>query len=127
MKQLSEFQKALVSSVLEDFADIPAEDEIDLTFSPEFEERAQSLISRTGSRLWRATNTTLRRIVLIAAIIALLSATAMALPPVREAILDFFLTDRVTEYGITFDPEEAAAAPRELLTPCAPQLGPGGL
>lgn len=126
MKQLSEFQKALVSSVLEDFADIPAEDGIDLTFSPEFEERARRLISRSDSRLWRATNITLRRIVLVAAIIALLSATAMALPPVREAILDFFLTDRVTEYGITFDPEEAAAAPRELLTPCAPTWVPEG-
>lgn len=124
MKQLSEFQKALVTSVLEDFSDIPAEEEIDLTFSPEFESRAESLISRTDSRLWRATNTTLKRIILIAAVIAMLAATAMAVPPVREAILDYFLTDRGSTYGITFDPEEAANAPGELLTAYAPAWVP---
>lgn len=124
MKQLSEFQKALVTSILEDFSDIPTEEEIDLTFSPGFEERAQTLISRTDSRLWRATNTTLKRIILIAAVIAMLAATAMAVPPVREAILDYFLTDRGSTYGITFDPNEAANAPRELLTAYAPAWVP---
>lgn len=126
MKQLSEFQRALLDAVLEDYADIPAEEEIDLTFSPEFESRAQTLISRTDSRLWRATNTALKRILLIAAVIATLAATAFAVPPIREAILDYFLTDRDSYYGITFDPDEAADAPRELQTAYAPYWVPDG-
>lgn len=85
-----------------------------------------SLISRTDSRLWRATNTTLKRILLIAAVIATLAATAFAVPPIREAILDYFLTDHDTYYGITFDPDEAADAPRELQTAYAPTWAPEG-
>lgn len=126
MKQLSEFQKALLDAALEDYADIPAEEEIDLTISPEFDSRARKLISQTDSRLWRATNTTLKRVILIAAVIALLSATAIAVPPIREAILDYFITDHDTDYGITFDPDEAADAPREMQTAYAPTWIPEG-
>lgn len=37
--KLTPFQQALVTAVLEDYTDIPPEDEIELVFSPEFEAR----------------------------------------------------------------------------------------
>ena len=110
-RPLSEFQRALLNATLEDFSDVPEEGDIDLTPSPKFQAEAAALIRRTQRSHWRYTNTTLKRAILIAAVIAMLATSVLAIPAVREAVIEFLFPDHSTHYGITFDPDEAASAP----------------
>ena len=57
---------------------------------------------------------------------AMLATTAMAIPSVREAIIDFFFTNHSEYYGITFDPNEAANAPAEIVDVYGPTYIPDG-
>jgi hypothetical protein len=53
--------------------------------------------------------------ILIAAIItALLTFSALAIPVVRDALIRFFLSEQTDHYGITFDPQQVATAPKEI-------------
>lgn len=125
-RKLSDFEAALQESVLEEFRDVPAEDEIDLHPSPEFEANAVALIRKTNRTGWYYVNTTLKRAILIAAIIGALVTTAFAVPAIREALIDFFLVDKGTHYDITFDPEEAAKAPKQIEKVYGPTYIPDG-
>lgn len=126
-QKLTTFEQALLDASLEDFADIPDnEDEIDVTFSPAFTEKAEKLVRNTQRKTWRYVNTTMKRLVVAAIIAALLATTAMAIPAVRDAIIKFFLHDEGTHYAVTFDPEQAANAPECIKTVYAPTYIPDG-
>ena len=111
-KKLSDFQSALLQTVLDDYADIPEEAQIELELSPQLQAKAKELIHHPGRYSHRLT---LRRILIIAAILSILATTALAIPSVREAIVDFFLVEHSGSYGITFDPAEAETTPREIV------------
>ena len=124
----ADVKNAILDCVLDRYNNIPAENEIEYTFSQKFEKWAQKLIKKTPDQTIK-TNTrfsgrTLKIAIIVAAIIAMLSATAMAVPAIREAILDFFLSDRGESYGITFDPEQAANAPKSVEEYRIPQYIP---
>ena len=90
-KVLSEFQSALLDATLDDFSDIPHEDDINIEMSANFLTNADALIANSKRQSLHTVNLTLKRLILIAAIISMLATTAMAIPAVREAIIDFFL------------------------------------
>ncbi len=125
-KTLSEFQRALLQASMEDFADVPSEENIDLIPSPKFQAEAVALIRRTSRPGWRHVNTALKRAVIIAAMVAALVTTAMAIPAVREAVIDFFFPDHSEYYGITFDPDAASLAPDEIQQVLGPTFVPEG-
>ena len=125
-KKLSAFQTALVDAVLEDFADVPEEQQIDLALSSVFESRCVELIDRSHRPLMLHTSKRIRRIILVAAIVSALIGSALAIPAVREAFIDFFFIEDSDVYGITFDADEAAFAPREILEVYGPTYVPEG-
>lgn len=125
-RPLSEFQRALLNASLEDFANVPEERDIDLIPSPKFQAEAAALISHTQHPHWRYMNTTLKRAIIIAAVIAMLATSVLAIPVLREAVINFLFPDHSTHYGITFDPEEAANAPDAILQVYGPTHIPEG-
>ena len=46
-KPLSPFQQALLDAQMEQWKDIPSEEEIEITLSEEFQEKGKKLISKT--------------------------------------------------------------------------------
>ena len=112
---MTAFQTALVDSVLKEYAAVPAEQSLPEDFSPAFQQWAAAFLPQQTPgriRLRKAV-----KFILIAAILmALLAGTAMAVPAIREGLIGYFVTTRADSYGITFDPEAAATAPREIET-----------
>ena len=123
---LTPFEHALVDSILSEYRELPAEDELPYEFSPGFQRWAHKLIRKTHNPAWYYVNTTFKKVIIAAIIISMLAITAMAVPAIREAIIDFFLTERETSYGITFNPEEAATSPKEIEIRCTPTMIPLG-
>ncbi len=116
-EDLSILRRALVESVLEEHEAIPAEAEIEYTFSSAFQQRIEKLIRKSNTRTWYYINSPLKKAIIIAILIGLLTITAAAVPAIREAIIDFFVVEREPGvYGITFDPEQAATAPHQIET-----------
>lgn len=110
-----DLKTAILECVCERYSNVPTEAEIDYTFSERFEQRAKKLIKKAKERRYEAplrlSKKVIKTIALVAALIALLATTAMAVPAIREAIIDFFFHNRGESYGVTFDPEAAATAP----------------
>lgn len=125
-KKLTVFQQALLDTALEEFKDIPAEEDIDVTPSPKFTAWTEDLIRKSRRRSWRYINTAFRRAVLIAAILSVLVVTVAATPAIREKVISFFIQDHGTHYGFTFDPEQAATAPECIETIMGPTYIPEG-
>lgn len=119
------FKQALLDAALEEFKDIPAEKDIDPEFSEEFEAWGQSMIASPKPAA-RPLRKSLRRLILIAAILAALVTTAMATPAIREALIKFFAHNAGTHYEFSFDPEQAAAAPKTIEKEYAPTYIPEG-
>ena len=107
------FQKALLQSVLDEYSDIPQKSELTDTYTESFKNWADGFIKEQTPQRIRMRR--ILRITLVAAIlIVLLAGTVMAIPAVREAIIDYFFTRYEERYGVTFDPEAAATAPNEI-------------
>lgn len=106
------FQRALVDSVLQEY-DESLSKTPEISPSAEFEHWGQDRI-RKGNRAHTA-GRVLRGILIAAIITALLAISAMAIPAVRESIINFFLQEHTDHYGITFDPEQAATAPDQIV------------
>ena len=104
------FQKALLQSVLEEYDDLPWESELEDTFSDPFHEWAEGFIRKQRPQRVRARQI-LRAVLIAAVLLVLLAGTAMAIPAVREAIIDYFFSSYVERIGVTFDPDKAATAP----------------
>ena len=113
--QLTPFQRALVDSVLKEYADIPNNEDLPDTYSNEFKAWFETF-ARNRSRRLRV-GTVVKRILIAAIIAVLLACAAMAIPAIREAVIDFFFHEDEVQIGITFDPEQAATAPDEIETP----------
>jgi hypothetical protein len=115
-KTLTVFQQALVDSVLKEYTDVPDEKDIPNVFSVKFQNWTENFQKRNGTKRLR-TITVMKRILIAALIAVLLASAAMAIPAVREAVIDFFFHEDDTRIGITFDPMQAATAPKEILSP----------
>ena len=122
----TQFEQALLEANLEEFADVPAEDSIDLPLSDEVELEGLELVEKARRGKVPRFGKTLRRALLIAALIAALATAAMAIPAVREGILRFFPQDEGTHHEFHFDPEEFASAPNQIETVYKPAYIPEG-
>ena len=105
------FQRALVDSVLQEYDAILSRTP-EMTPSAKFEQWGQDEICK--HKRTHTVGGVLKGILIAAIIMALLAISAMAIPAVREAIIDFFLQEHADHYGITFDPDEAATAPSRI-------------
>ena len=114
-KQLTPFERALVDSVLKEYADIPNNEDLSDIFSDDFKAWFEMFSKDRGRRL--RVGTVVKRILIAALIAVLLACAAMAIPAIREAVIDFFFHEDEIQIGITFDPEQAATAPDEIETP----------
>ena len=112
------FQQALLDSISKDYAHIPPNDCLEAPFSDAFKAWAKTHVQSGYVKKIR-TLRVVKRVLIAAAILLLLAATAMAIPAVRTAILDLFFHENQERIAITFDPEQAANAPDTIQTPYA--------
>lgn len=124
--KLKPFEQALLDITLEAFADIPSEEEIELEFSDLFLSNNEKLIEKNRRGGFSGASKTIRRIILVAALIAALATTAMAVPAIREALIKFFAQSAETHYEFYFDPEQAATAPENIEKVYKPTYIPEG-
>lgn len=124
--KLTAFQQAVIDSILAEYKDLPSEDVLNEKASFDFQYWSIKLIKKTRNPYWYYVNTTVKKVILIAIIFSMLTMTAMAVPSIREAIIDFFFHNHGERYGITFDPQEAASAPDEIETAFFPVFLPEG-
>ena len=120
------FKQALLDAALEEFKDIPDEQDIDLEFSEHFEAWGHSMLCPSGDPPVRRFRKGLRRALLIAAILAALTTTVLAVPAIREELIKFFQQNAGTHYEFSFDPEQAATAPKTIEKEYAPTYIPEG-
>lgn len=127
---LMPFEQALLEAYAEEFNDIPPEDECEVEFSPAFLANVQKINKKAQKNHWKKSKVILRRVALIAAILAALLLTACSIPAVREVFkdlfIDFFIADQKTHYEFTYDPAEVANAPKNIETAYAPTYLPDG-
>lgn len=126
-QKMTPFEQALLDASLEEFADIPDnEDEINVTFSPVFTAKAEKLVRNTQRKSWRYVNTAMKRVAVAAIVAVLLATTAMAIPAVREEVIRFFIREQGTHIAVAFDPKQAANAPECIETVYVPTYVPEG-
>ncbi len=123
MDKNTPFQKALLDSTLEDFSHIPGENELSGDFSPQFEKSCKKLLRQSDFPVVYHLSCTVRRAVLIAAILAASVITAFAVPELRENI--FSASDK-PQYEYSFDPILAVSAPGSVETVYLPAHIPEG-
>ena len=122
-------REALLELTLEEFRDIPPEDEIDMEFSEGFEERLRKRLREELDPPYTGRcrcSRPLRRLVVALLILAALTVTAVATPAIREGLIGFFTQNKGTHYQFSFDPEQAATAPRTIETEYCPTYIPEG-
>ena len=86
--RLSPFQQLLLDSVLDEYATLSTKHMADSDFSPGFLLKMDKLIRKTHHQSWYLVNSTVKKMILVAVILGLLSMTAFAVPAIREAIID---------------------------------------
>lgn len=119
--------EVLLMVTLDQFQGVPAEAEIEHIFSQSFQEKNRSITKRSESAAWRFWQTPVKRAALITILIMVMLVTvACATPVIRNAIIDFFSVEAETAYGITFDPYDAANAPRVIENVYIPAFEPEG-
>lgn len=106
MKQLSEFQRALLDATLAEFETVPSEKEIDMTPSAEFESQAETLFPNSNSGWGHYAGITFRRAIIIAAILALLAMIAMATQTQKRPLQSQHIVDANINIGILPDQKE---------------------
>lgn len=121
MNENTVFQRALLDSTLEDFSKVPGENELPNDFSPQFEKSCKKLLGKSESAVVHHLSRTVRRAVLLAAILAASVFTVFAVPEIRENILSAQIS-----YEYSFDPMLAASAPESVETVYLPAHIPQG-
>ena len=115
--------EALVRVALYQLQSVPAEAEIDYTFSQRFQEKIRRITKKSEKAAWRVWQTPVKRTVLIAILITImLVAVACATPAIRNAVIDFFFVEDETAYGIAFDTYDVANAPHTIENVYVPTL-----
>ena len=127
MEASSEFQRALMEAQKEEFSGVPQEDELDVSFSPEFEKNMERLCRGTQRKTWRLVNTTAKRVLIAAILVVLLAMTVVAaVPALREGLIRFFTHDSGVFYSFEFSEEDLARAPETIETVYLPTYIPEG-
>ena len=123
---LTPFEQALLDVNLEEFMDVPAEQNIDMEFSSQFLVKAEELIRKSENKHWSSGKVFLRKVVLVALIAGLLLLTACAVRLIWENIVSFQVEDAGTHYEFFYDPDDVANAPKAIETVYFPTYIPDG-
>ena len=115
------FRRALLDATLEDYQDIPAEEDISLEFSDGFLRKSDALLRKT-----RRTGKTLRRIILVAAMIAVVVAMAVMGSAQRTYLFQYTITEYYSFYEFKYTDAVPADAPDHLETFYRPTYIPEG-
>ena len=102
----TDLQEAFREAARREFAMVPDERELDYTFSPGFQRKMQRIIRAQVHGYWNMVNTLGKRIAIAAAIIMMLLTTAMAIKPIRERVINFFVEIYEEHLEITFGKRE---------------------
>ena len=102
----TDLQEAFREAARREFAMVPNESELDYTFSPGFQRKMQRIIRAQVHGYWNMVNTMGKRIAIAAAIIVMLLTTAMAIKPVRERVITFFIEVYEDFFEIRFGTEQ---------------------
>lgn len=109
------FEKALVNIILEKYKDMPDEDAIEHSFSEQFLQWGEKCVQWSKTNRFR-TVAIVKKLLIAAIIAALMAGSVMAYPIIRDAFIKYFFTEHEERISITFDPAQAATAPREIET-----------
>ena len=104
---MTDLQEAFREAARREFAMVPDESELDYTFSPVFQRKIQRIIRAQVHGYWNMVNTVGKRIAIAAVIIAMLLTTAMAIKPIRERVIKFFVDVYEECFAVTFGAEES--------------------
>lgn len=104
---MTDLQEAFREAARREFSMVPDESELDYTFSPGFQRKMQRIILAQVHGYWNMVNTLGKRIAIAAAIIVMLLTTAMAIKPIRERVIQFFVKIYEEYFEITFGEEES--------------------
>ena len=104
---MSELQEAFREAARREFAMVPAEEDLHWVFSRRFERRMRRIIRAQEYGYWNLVNTTAKRIAIVAAIIVMLLSTVMAIKPIRERVIKFFVDVYEEYFEIHFGEEES--------------------
>lgn len=121
-----DMKTAFLMCSVHEYSYIPEEKNIDHSFSPTFRQKIRELGRKSETPIWQCWNTYYRRIILIAIIAAMLTALAACAPILKKLYIEHFFVNHETYYGITFNQEQAAAAPRKIETYWTTTYTPSG-
>ena len=88
---MSNLQEAFREAARREFAMVPEESELDHVFSLRFERKMRRIIRAQVHGYWMMVNTAAKRVAVAVAIIIMLLTTAMAIKPIRERVIKFFI------------------------------------
>ena len=103
---MSELQEAFREAARREFAHVPAEEDLHWVFPRRFERRMRRIIRAQEYGYWNLVNTTAKRVAIAAAIIVMLLSTVMAIKPIRERVIKFFVDVYEEYFEIRFGEEE---------------------
>ena len=99
----AEVRRAFREVMAEDYADVPAKEELNHTFSPEFYAKMDALIAEQKRGSWRLLSRQARRAVVAAAILAASLLLVACTPKLREAVAELVVTVYETFVRFTSD------------------------
>ena len=99
---MSNLQEAFREAARREFAAVPDETELDYVFSRKFERRMRRIIRAQVHGYWHMVNTLGKRIAIAAAILVMLLTSVMAIKPIRERVIKFFIEVYEDYFEITF-------------------------
>lgn len=104
---MSYLQEAFREAARREFDMIPEEEEIEYSFSPKFLRKMRGLLRAEAYGYWKYVNTAAKRVAIAVAIIVMLLTSAMAIKPVRERVIKFFVEVYEEYFSITFGEKES--------------------
>ena len=99
----AEVRRAFREVMAEDYADVPAKEELNHTFSPEFYAKMDALIAEQKRGSWRLLSRQARRALVVAAILAASLLLVACTPKLREAVAELVVTVYETFVRFTSD------------------------
>ena len=99
----ADVRSAFRAAMAADYADVPAKDGLNYTFSPEFYAKMDALIAEQKRGSWRLLSRQTRRALVAAAILALSMLLVACTPKLREAVGGFVVTVYETYVQFTSD------------------------
>lgn len=126
-KHATAFEKALTQAVLSRYQTQLDADTEPVQLSDEYRAAIAALTKKTERKSWKFVNTTFKRLLIAAIIVALLAATAFAVVPIfREKPVEYTMRSDGIKYSFTFSQEDYDRAPKEIETRYEPSYMPEG-